>query len=622
MMRLRAAAPRVSSAPQLKGWAPSSSSRLGGGWTPVSPGSSPAAACTPCPQGRRWASTDSQGHQTFGAVVRHLRREGKLPTGATPAPESQAPAWTQDGFVDIDAELACGVSDGESDGEDEGNLDGSGDELDDASAPRDDAHMRLSASGSKKDVYEDVSDLTEDQMREKVRKSIEELVPDDVGDVGDENDHSPRDRGAMTPAQVFYMENRGRLVARAQEYYLEKQRELKAIKEQGSDMDVEDEWRYYRDPVVRPPRGHLWSTGEEVGQTEDLGTEHGSELDWRKFVSEWPQGELPTVEMLAELLRSEQARDVEIIDLGACERRDLGTHAIIATGVTAQHCRRLGEIAAKACEERMVRHIEAFCYGTRRDEWIVANCGPIKVHIFTRDTREEYDLKLLWEQPENFFVEGDFPHYIEIYGQAANAIFLPDGNHITTPTGGRRAGWIPAPYQDKINDLLVGTDYDAAEDAHYIATSRDVDFSTTDSPSSQHAAPKAGSASSRPRPNPEEDPFRDDDLDIDGESDTDNEDAVEVPPDGVAVELQSAGGTRVGGATGAPAVNRGGPEQSADDDHLESWPYGENAGANAKSSPKAEADDWPESQGSPAGRKSSGRGRGGAGGESSGLDQL
>lgn len=52
-----------------------------------------------------------------------------------------------------------------------------------------------------------------------------------------------------------------------EDYYLEKHRELQQT-------EVEDEWRYYHDPVVRPEKGHLWSTGLEADG------EHGQENDW------------------------------------------------------------------------------------------------------------------------------------------------------------------------------------------------------------------------------------------------------------------------------------------------------------------------------------------------------
>ena len=37
---------------------------------------------------------------------------------------------------------------------------------------------------------------------------------------------------------------------------------------------------------------------------------------WLESVSTWPRGSLPTPEMLADLLRAEQAQDVRIIDAG------------------------------------------------------------------------------------------------------------------------------------------------------------------------------------------------------------------------------------------------------------------------------------------------------------------
>ena len=118
--------------------------------------------------------------------------------------------------------------------------------------------------------------------------------------------HADEPESELTPAQVFYLENRERLVSRAQDYYLEKHRELQM--QQDEPPDVEDEWRYYHDPVVRPPKGHLWSTGfEEDG--------HGHEGDWLQVVETWPKGHLPAPELLANLLRSEQARDISIIDL-------------------------------------------------------------------------------------------------------------------------------------------------------------------------------------------------------------------------------------------------------------------------------------------------------------------
>ena len=77
-----------------------------------------------------------------------------------------------------------------------------------------------------------------------------------------------------------------------------------------------------------------------------------------------------------------------------------------------------GHIMFRATEACQAPFVEAFCYGTREDEWVVAHCGPIKVHLFTRETREQYQLEVLYRSPEYFFQPGDFPHYIEVPWQA------------------------------------------------------------------------------------------------------------------------------------------------------------------------------------------------------------
>ena len=112
------------------------------------------------------------------------------------------------------------------------------------------------------------------------------------------------------------------------------------------------------------------------------------------------------------------------------------------------------------------QNIEAFCYGTRNDEWVVAHCGPIKVHIFTRESRELYQLDVLWESPEDFFQLGDFPHYQEVYGSAAESFTL-FGAHITHPSGSRSTSYIAPPYRDEVHDAIMQPDYDAASDIRY-----------------------------------------------------------------------------------------------------------------------------------------------------------
>ena len=49
----------------------------------------------------------------------------------------------------------------------------------------------------------------------------------------------------------------------------------------------EDEWRYYHDPVMRPAKGHLWSTGLEDDES------HGQENDWLEALGRGTRIEKP-----------------------------------------------------------------------------------------------------------------------------------------------------------------------------------------------------------------------------------------------------------------------------------------------------------------------------------------
>ncbi|CAK0818521.1 unnamed protein product, partial [Prorocentrum cordatum] len=352
-----------------------------------------------------------------------------------------APPPNAFGMVDIDAELAREVPEVESEGAifvashpGAGAADGM------ASLPGDPADLAedlREGEAPSRGPPEREAPLSEEEMRLRVRQSIDELVapgagaPDGLAASAQELELG----GQLTPAQLFYSENRERLVSRAQDYYLEKQRQQ--LRRSDEVEDIEEEWRFYHEPVVRPPKGHLWSTstdGEEVG--------HGLEEGWREAVTAWPKGQLPTPEMLAALLRAEQVY--------LCCSPDIVSRATLA------------------CE---APHVDAFCYGTRNDEWVVAHCGPIKVHLFTRESREQYRLQELWERPDEFFLPGDFPHYVEVLGTAGEAAALPDG-HRTYPDGSRSgSGRLPPPFQDRAHDALLLTDYDAADDAQYITPS-------------------------------------------------------------------------------------------------------------------------------------------------------
>mmetsp|Transcript_34479 Transcript_34479/g.89868 ORF Transcript_34479/g.89868 Transcript_34479/m.89868 type:complete len:164 (+) Transcript_34479:818-1309(+) len=108
--------------------------------------------------------------------------------------------------------------------------------------------------------------------------------------------------------------------------------------------------------------------------------------------------------------------DLRVVDLEACGRRDLGTFAIVGTGQTTHHCRRLGDLVARTLKDLKIPALDAFCWGTKNDEWVLARCGPYAVHLFTQSAREEYQLEALWTRPHDHLTLEDFPHYGEPSG--------------------------------------------------------------------------------------------------------------------------------------------------------------------------------------------------------------
>jgi len=220
--------------------------------------------------------------------------------------------------------------------------------------------------------------LDPDVIKEEVTQALMEHAPNYDDEVEEDE---------LTPAQIFYRENRERLLAQAQEHLLSKR----------AAMD-EYEWSYHNEPVVRPPKGHLWSMEDDDERP-------------REYALDWPKGQLPTVDMIVELLRHEEARDIVVIDLNEVERRDVGTHAIICTGHTTRHSRRLGNLVSKTIQKLEVPHTASYCFGTRNDEWVLAHVGPICVHMFTPYSRTQYQLEMLYNDPNHFFPPNEFPHY-------------------------------------------------------------------------------------------------------------------------------------------------------------------------------------------------------------------
>ena len=73
----------------------------------------------------------------------------------------------------------------------------------------------------------------------------------------------------------------------------------------------------------------------------------------RTFQLWFEAGRLPAPDRIAAMLRAESCRDIEIVNLEDCGRRDIGQLGVVATCTNARHCRRVGlrlENAVKAAD--------------------------------------------------------------------------------------------------------------------------------------------------------------------------------------------------------------------------------------------------------------------------------
>ncbi|PHJ16362.1 oligomerization domain protein [Cystoisospora suis] len=229
------------------------------------------------------------------------------------------------------------------------------------------------------------------------------------------------DEENLTPAQRFYRDNRDLLLKRAQAYYYEKQQRLAKHQEGLADGEsvfddeteaIDDEWAFYREPVVRPPKGHVWGV---PWQQQEKSFHDGDQETPEPKTIELESGTMPTLEQFVSVLQQEHLEDIRVVDLDACGRRDVARYAIIATGRTPQHCRRVGRLLSRLMAQLAVPYLSraAYCHSNRGDDWVVARCAYVHVHLMTRAVRSVYRLEDLWLVPHEHFSPDSFPGYFD-----------------------------------------------------------------------------------------------------------------------------------------------------------------------------------------------------------------
>ncbi len=97
-------------------------------------------------------------------------------------------------------------------------------------------------------------------------------------------------------------------------------------------------------------------------------------------------------EAIAEFLDNKRARDVKVIPMAG--KTDICDYMVLSTGTSSTHVQALGGEVEYQMSRRLVEplHVE----GRDNHAWIVLDYSHVLVHIFTKETREFYNLDRLY----------------------------------------------------------------------------------------------------------------------------------------------------------------------------------------------------------------------------------
>ena len=95
---------------------------------------------------------------------------------------------------------------------------------------------------------------------------------------------------------------------------------------------------------------------------------------------------------IAEFLDNKRARDIKVIPMEG--KTDICDFMVLATGNASTHVQALGGEVEYQMSRRLVEplHVE----GRDNNAWVVLDYSHVLVHIFTKDTREFYNLDRLY----------------------------------------------------------------------------------------------------------------------------------------------------------------------------------------------------------------------------------
>jgi ribosomal silencing factor RsfS len=230
----------------------------------------------------------------------------------------------------------------------------------------------------------------EDEIKSNVIKTVTSLLEaQNIWSGNKEPSSASLDDESLTPAQRFYLENKELLLNRLVDYSISQANSEwdKATK------DIQDDWAFYRDPIVRPARGRLWPTNPLVSEKEHKVDDESADDDDKIFNTE---GRMPSVNELIEFLGNENVEDIVAVDLQDAGRRDIGEYALIGTIKSYAHGDRVSRLSCRFINRLKIDNVKSFSDSTPGQEWIVVRLGSIVVHLMTAPERTRYSLEGLY----------------------------------------------------------------------------------------------------------------------------------------------------------------------------------------------------------------------------------
>ena len=97
-------------------------------------------------------------------------------------------------------------------------------------------------------------------------------------------------------------------------------------------------------------------------------------------------------EVIAEFLDNKRGHDIKVLDMTG--KTDICEYMVLATGNSSTHVQALGGEVEYQMGLRKVKplHVE----GRDNKSWVVLDYSHVLVHVFTRETREFYNLDKLY----------------------------------------------------------------------------------------------------------------------------------------------------------------------------------------------------------------------------------